>query len=106
MGGPGSGRWYRWDTKRTIEGHPSLDVRAWQREQLLRPGMSFLTHWSDARGKRLASISVQVQHGQVLLSYRRRRTREAWQEVEEPVALTWTACHYGGQRPWFICPGG
>jgi hypothetical protein len=29
----------------------------------------------------------------------------AWQEIEEPVALTWTPCHYGGQRPWFRCPG-
>lgn len=21
------------------------------------------------------------------------------------VALAWTACHFGGQRPWFVCPG-
>ena len=21
------------------------------------------------------------------------------------VSLAWTRCHYGGQRPWFICPG-
>ena len=20
------------------------------------------------------------------------------------VSLTWTACHYGGARPWFVCP--
>lgn len=21
-----------------------------------------------------------------------------------PVYLDWTACHLGGQRPWFLCP--
>jgi hypothetical protein len=21
------------------------------------------------------------------------------------VPLTWTACNFGGERPWFVCPG-
>jgi len=21
------------------------------------------------------------------------------------VSLSWTACNFGGERPWFICPG-
>jgi hypothetical protein len=21
------------------------------------------------------------------------------------VALSWTACNFGGERPWFVCPG-
>ena len=25
--------------------------------------------------------------------------------IREPVPLTWTACNFGGQRPWLICPG-
>jgi hypothetical protein len=25
--------------------------------------------------------------------------------VWEPVDLTWTACNFGGERPWFVCPG-
>jgi hypothetical protein len=25
-------------------------------------------------------------------------------ELAPHVAVTWTACHYGGRRPWFVCP--
>jgi hypothetical protein len=26
-----------------------------------------------------------------------------WKSVEQRVPITWTACHFGGQRPWFVC---
>jgi hypothetical protein len=48
---------------------------------------------------------VRVQQGRVLLWYRIRQRGEDWQDIEEPVSLVWTSCRYGGQRPWFICPG-
>jgi hypothetical protein len=54
----------------------------------------------------VAWIQVRVQPGrQVTLIYRVREGSREWQDVEEPIALTWTPCRYGGQRPWFICPG-
>jgi hypothetical protein len=28
-----------------------------------------------------------------------------WKDVKETVPLEWTACNFGGERPWFICPG-
>jgi hypothetical protein len=28
-----------------------------------------------------------------------------WEEVDETVALEWQACNFGGERPWFLCPG-
>jgi hypothetical protein len=28
-----------------------------------------------------------------------------WEDVQETVALSWTACNFGGKRPWFVCPG-
>ena len=28
-----------------------------------------------------------------------------WEDVRERVALEWTACNFGGKRPWFLCPG-
>jgi hypothetical protein len=27
-----------------------------------------------------------------------------WKSVEQRVPITWTACHLGGRRPWFVCP--
>jgi hypothetical protein len=106
MGGPGSGRWYRWQgSKTTVEECRQIDIRDWQRRGLLCPGKWFSWGWYTRDGAQAASISVQVQQGRVLLSYRFRREGEAWQEIETPVSLAWTPCHYGGQRPWFRCPG-
>lgn len=39
-----------------------------------------------------------------MLSYRQRAYGGDWQNVDEPVYLTYTDCHYGGQRVWFVCP--
>ena len=27
-----------------------------------------------------------------------------WQDIKQLVLLEWTPCHYGGWRPWFLCP--
>jgi hypothetical protein len=105
MGGPDSGRWYRWDAKDTVEGCRRLDVRVWERGGFLRPGKWFSWAWWNREGVQVASINVQVQPGHVLLLYRIRRQGEDWQNIEEPVFLAWTPCNYGGRRPWFICPG-
>jgi hypothetical protein len=95
MGGAGSGRWYRWNSKDTVEARQSLDIRAWQRRGWLQPGLRFW--WSG--------ITVQVQPGRVRLSYTPRRDLEEGHHVRESIPLTWTPCHYGGQRAWFCCPG-
>ena len=42
----------------------------------------------------------------VILTYRHRIGPSGEREdVSEPVPLSWTACNFGGERPWFICPG-
>ena len=42
----------------------------------------------------------------VILSYRHRSgLGREWEDVQGPVYLTWTACNFGGERPWFVCPG-
>jgi len=54
----------------------------------------------------VASISAFVHRDKVVLSYRHRSgPGSEWEEVMEPVALEWTPCNFGGERPWFICPG-
>src|SRR5215207_7192048 len=41
----------------------------------------------------------------VILTYRHRSGPSGEREdVQEPVPLTWTACNFGGQRAWFVCP--
>ena len=109
MGGVGSGSWYRFDKKTTVGECRSLDVRRLHREELLKPGRLFLWSWSRV-GREIASIGALVEgHDgpeQVIFLYRHRRgPGDEWEDVQEPVELDWTPCTFGGERPWFICPG-
>jgi hypothetical protein len=58
MGGPGSGQWYRWNTKSTVEDYQSLDVRQWHREGLLGPMRRYVVTWRNQEGKETASLGV------------------------------------------------
>ncbi len=108
MGGVGSGGWYRFDKKTTTEECQSIDVRYLHRNGLLQPGHSFSLRWSQA-GKQIGSIGG-VAHDdddRVTFFYRHRSGGSGgdWEDVRETVALEWTACDFGGERPWFVCPG-
>ncbi len=105
MGGVGSGNWYRFDKKTTTGECHSVDVRYLHRNGLLKPGHSFSLRWSRA-GRQTGSIGGVAYRDQVTLLYRHRRGPGGeWEDVKEMVPLTWTACNFGGERPWFVCPG-
>jgi len=103
MGGSGSGRWHRWRTKDTVDGLKSLDINWLQRHGHLTPGRSSGVSWTR-NGEPSGNILLRAEADQVILEYRYRRNEGEWQEVTEPVSLTWTRCNYGGARPWFLCP--
>jgi hypothetical protein len=109
VGGEGSGNWYRFDKKTTTDECHSVDVRYLHREGLLTPGHWFSLRWSRA-GRETGSIRAAVEGSdrpeRLLLYYRHRSgPADEWKDVREPVSLEWTACNFGGERPWFICPG-
>lgn len=104
MGGRGSGRHYRWDTKNATDDFRSIDIRRWHREKLLIPGQSFSRQWA-CDGKETASISVRVDEDKIYLSYRYRSHGEDWADKQYPVYLVWTPCNYGNKRPWFVVSG-
>ena len=101
MGGYGSGRWHT--GRRTTGGMWRLDVRWLHREGLLTVGRCSTVRWSH-NGQPAASISVSAHDGQVMLKYRSRSQGGDWEDMEYSVALQWTGCRFGGQRPWFLCP--
>jgi hypothetical protein len=83
----------------TCESCPSIDVRQWHREGRLEPGQRF--SWSWMAG----SITVQVECAAVVLGYRYCFSgSNEWKSIQQRVPISLTACHLGGQRPWFICP--
>src|SRR5262245_54892662 len=99
----GSGRRARWGTQQTVEDYCRLDVRSLQRMGYLTPGASAFLTLQNRRGKGIGSIRITTTEEDVQLRYRSHRIG---QDIEETVPLVWTSCHYGGNRPWFLCPGG
>jgi hypothetical protein len=67
MGRSGSGLWYCWNTKSTVEGSRSLDVRQWHREGLLRPLLRYVVTWPNQEGQETASLGVTTLHDGVEL---------------------------------------
>lgn len=107
MGGFGSGNRYRFGKKDTVEECRELDVRDWHRKGYLKSGPAFMTiTWSRGEKQR-AAIGAVVSRDGARLSY------ACWKGGGESnkksrnytVPITWTACNFGGERPWFICPG-
>jgi hypothetical protein len=88
--------------KATIEGCRSIDVLEWHRRGYLQSPRWFSWVWTTD-GERVASINVETQRRSVTLKYRSRSYGEDWSDVVQPVAITWTPCRFGGERPWFVC---
>ena len=87
----------------TIEDCISIDVLQWHREGNLCRSNRFISEWWK-RGAKTASVQVQSNKDQVTLKYRSRSYEGYWSDVIQRVRLAWTACRFGGQRPWFVCP--
>jgi hypothetical protein len=104
VGGVGSGSWSKFTNKTTTDKCQSIDVRSLHRNGLLQPGHSFSLRWSQA-GRQTSSIGGVAYGDRVNFFYRYRiGLGDEWEDVKETVPLTWTACNFGGERPWFICP--
>lgn len=81
----------------------SIDIRRWQRDNLLRVGLDFNRTWS-CRGEVTATINVKIELNQVRLSYSYQKKGSEWEKLGYSVKLQTTPCRYGGVRYWFICP--
>lgn len=106
MGGFGSGDWYRFSRKETVENCLHLDVRRLARDGALARSASGSIGWSDKRtGKPLGSIGFRLlaQGGDQPLLWLHYRFGEA-ENIELPIRLQTTRPHRGGCRWWFTCP--
>lgn len=104
MGGLGSGRRKTSKCNTGIWEVPQVDVRRWSQAGVLRPGTHFSWQWKPTEHVRLASAWVGPRGIQITVPCTSRiGARESW-ATRYWVPLTWTRCHFGGERPWFICP--
>jgi len=89
--------------KCATEDYRALDVRALHRAGVLVAGWSGNWRWSR-QGKVVASIGLAAESRERLrLRYRATKAGQS-EEKDYPVSITWTPCHLGGERPWFLCP--
>jgi hypothetical protein len=87
----------------TVEMCPFIDSRLWQREGRLRAGECFTYSWTYG-GEPAGGISVRIENNEAVLRFQvcpGQGVEAALQEQHVPIA--WTACHFGGSRPWFLC---
>jgi hypothetical protein len=93
---------YAYGGKTTVESCRSIDVLHWNRLGYLRTSRWFSWAWTRD-GERVASINVETQHHSVTLKYRHCSYGEDWSDVEQCIAVAWTPCRFGSERPWFVC---
>ena len=103
MGGVGSGNWYRWDKKTTTDQVKRIDIRFMKKQGLLKPNMAGTLHWS-VRSEPSGSIRYTCYIDYLQLSFRHRNRGGEWQPVEQHIPFDRTACNFGGERLWFLCP--
>ena len=102
MGGFGSGRRGGYG-RDTVEDHRSIDVDHLRREGVLVDGWrGSWAWWRD--GERTADIVIVGGRSRIGLRYRVRSGGGDWQDVDEPVEVSWRPCRFGGARPFFACP--
>jgi len=89
--------------KNTTSDYRRIDVRRWQRDELLAPGSFFTWSWSRD-GEQTASIGVVVYSDYVLLTYTYSQYESEPVQLNCAVNLERTPCNYGGVRVWFCCP--
>lgn len=103
MGGLGSGRFDYPNAKQTTRMYRAIDVRVWHRRGLLKPGKRFV--WPvHGGGTGVTAIHVRSLRSHVELSYQLRDRYGEWRDYSGFVDLDRVACHFGGARPWFLCP--
>jgi hypothetical protein len=114
MGGYGSGR--PSSGKPTTDPLLFLDIRYLRKRGYFATGVKpgyqarCSVEWSS-RGEPSGDIRLIVPGSEtpyppeIILTYRTRgRGETAWTDVSDRVMIETTECHYGGERPWFLCP--
>ncbi|MBL4768335.1 MAG: hypothetical protein JKY94_11585 [Rhodobacteraceae bacterium] len=101
MGGYGSGRP---TYKQKAESCRSLDVNQMHRAEGLKEGWKGFWVWSRD-GEEVGRIGCRAEQGRLFLDYRVKQYGGDWKPITQHVPLTYAGCNYGGQRPYFRCPG-
>jgi hypothetical protein len=93
---------HNWKGGGTIEGSRPLDVMKLARAGYLAGSRTGGWQWTYQDGT-AAFIGITGGRQAIMLGYRITSGGEEWQSVHQSVPIRWTACPFGGERPWFLC---
>ena len=104
MGGVGSGRHYRWNSKDTCEAYRRIDLAYLRKTNRLFPGSWGSLSWTCG-DEPSGSIVYRVHEGSLQLIYKVREFGDdKWCDVDEYIPFAFTRPHLGGRRCYFVCP--
>ncbi len=103
MGGPGSGRVAGGGRATTWE-RRSLHIGQLRQWGYLRVGCTGERNWKR-KGETIASIRLQGGADRMDIAYSARGEANIWRTARDRIEIQWVACSFGGNRPYFICPG-
>jgi hypothetical protein len=106
MGGFGSGWWSRDGARVLVEACHALDVNFLLHQGAVRSGV-WGTSWSsvDKLGRAVHRASSRVEAIPRGITLRYTTTDHDGNRTEHIVPIVWVRCNFGGERPYFICPG-
>lgn len=111
MGGFGSTRWRQHTKKWTTDDCQTISVFDLRRQNLLTPSQMWggSWYWRDAcsgreRGSINFELNLQIVPAYIQLHYFQVTENGERKMLRYPVRMQKSACHYGGERWWFICP--
>ena len=102
MGGPGSGKWFRWHPKMIVGTQPFIDIRTLKQKGVLYPGARRQISWSKFDDESFASL--RVEEDRLVISYEYVDADGNQQSNQDVIAFDFTPCHFGGHRTWLKCP--
>ena len=90
-------------SKQKAESCISLTIKDVHRSGCLRPGSR--GYWSYiVDGIRISQVSYRAEPDCFILKYKTRRNGDYWERITLTIGIARIRCHFGGTRPYFICP--
>ena len=93
---------HNWKGAGTVDGSRSLDVMKLARAGFLSGSGHAGWQWVNGDETR-AWIDIEGGREKITLNFCFRSGGEDWRSVNQRVPIRWTACRFGGERPWFVC---
>jgi hypothetical protein len=103
MGGYGSGRKSDQCKKGLTDYLYSIDVRAWRRDGLLTTDRRYTFRWHESQTV-IVTMNATVDSDSIFLDITCDGGVSDSLHDSQYISLSWTECHFGGERPWFRCP--